>query len=208
MREFYIFGSVCRGEPDKGSDVDVLVIADGAQDLKNLPTAWSRYSRRRISVLYRRGTLFAWHLYLESVQLWPRDTVGFLRKIGPPRPYDSAVREISDLRRILRGAVEELSSGTDASVYEFGLLAMACRDIAMAAFPSLVGRFDFSRHAPLHLPTGFPLSKPQLDYLLQCRRASTRGGVLRRHVNLERQILTRLPELNTWCDKLLTRLKT
>jgi hypothetical protein len=208
MREIYIFGSVCRGEQDMGSDVDILVVADSALDRENLPSAWSCYSRRRLRILFSRGTLFAWHLYLESVQLLPRGIDGFLKKIGPPKPYVDARREIAALQCILQGAVKELSCGTQSPVYEFGLLAMTCRDIAMAAFLPLVGRFNFSRYAPLHLPAGFPLSKAQFDYLLQCRRVSTRGGDLRRRSRVERQILIHLPQLNAWCNKLLSRVKT
>lgn len=203
MREIYIFGSVCRGEPDSGSDVDVLVVSDSARDRRNLPPAWSCYSRQRLRVLFGRGTLFAWHLYLDSVQLWPRGVEGFLRKIGPPKPYLGARREIADLQRILLGASKELVGGTLSPVYEFGLLALACRDAAMAAFLPQVGRFDFSRDAPFHLPASFPLSKSQFDYLLKCRRASTRGGDIHRRSHVESEILVRLPQLNAWCATLL-----
>ncbi len=207
MREFHSYGSVCRGEPDPGSDVDILVISD-RRDRADLPSSWSCYSRRRLRTLFTRGTLFAWHLYLESVPLWPR-CAGYLKKIGPPSPYAAAAREIADLHRILRGAAKELADGTSSPVYEFGLLSLACRDTAMAAFPALQGRFDFSRYAPLHLKTAaFPLSKKQFDYLLACRRATTRGCDLRRQPKLERQVLARLERLEAWCADLLNRVKS
>lgn len=207
MREFYIFGSVCRGEPDEGSDVDVLVVAENGRAHLNLPAAWSCYGRNRLRILFRRGTLFAWHLYLESVQLWPLGPGGYLKKIGPPKPYTGAIREITDLQHILLDASKELLGGTQSPVYEFGLLALACRDAAMAASSTLVGQFDFSRYAPLHLPARFPLSKAQFDYLLKCRRASTRGDDLRRRPQVERLIISRLPKLKTWCATLLYRVK-
>lgn len=208
MHEFHIFGSVCRGEPDVGSDVDVLVVSDDRPARKELPPSWSYYSRRRIRALFARGTLFAWHLYLESVKVWPRRGCGYLQKIGPPKPYTGAVREIGDLQRVLLRAIAELERGTHSSVYEFGLVSLACRDAAMAAFPVIYGRFDFSRHAPLHLAGNrFPLSTAQFDYLLACRRATTRGGGLRRQPRIERQVISNLPRLKAWCKNILVRLK-
>jgi len=62
MREYFVFGSVCRGESDKGSDVDVLVISNETAAKNELPAQWSVYSPRRIRMLFSRGTLFAWHL--------------------------------------------------------------------------------------------------------------------------------------------------
>lgn len=208
MKEIYIFGSVCRGEPDLGSDVDVLVIDTPHTARREFPANWSCYSRRRLRVLFGRGTLFAWHLYLEAVQVWPRRDYGYLQKIGPPRPYRGAVREVTDLQRILLGAVTELTRGSRSSVYEFGLIALACRDIAMAAAPALTGRFDFSRYAPVQLAgAGFPLTSGQFEYLLACRRATTRGGGLRRRPRIERRIITNFPHLQSWCAHLLLRLK-
>ena len=207
MPEFYIFGSLCRGEPDQGSDIDVLVISNERRTRQKVPPNWSLYSPRRIRALFARGTLFAWHIFQEAIQLWPRDRAGYLQKIGPPKPYANAKREIGDLQRILVGAATELTRGTPSQIYEFGLLALACRDIAMAAAPSLTGTFNFSRHAPLHLPAvRFPLSRTQFDYLLACRRATTRGGQLRRNPRIERQLKAKLPQLSAWSVHILNRI--
>jgi hypothetical protein len=182
--------------------------ADDRRGHSDLPSTWSCYSRRRLKILFKRGTLFAWHLYLEAVPLWPRGP-GYLKKIGPPRPYTGASREITDLYKILRNSARELATGSSSPVYEFGLLALACRDAAMAAFPSLHRCFDFSRHAPLHITSiVFPLSKRQFDYLLACRRATTRGCDLQRHSGVERQIIGRLGQLDSWCASLLDRVKS
>jgi hypothetical protein len=207
MPEFYIFGSLSRGEPDPGSDVDVLVISNQKKTKNEIPPNWSLYSPRRIRALFARGTLFAWHLSQEAVQLWPRGRAGYLQKIGPPKPYANAKREITDLQRILVGAATELTRGTPSEIYEFGLVALACRDIAMAAAPSLTGTFDFSRHAPLHLPAvKIPLSRTQFDYLLACRRATTRGSQIRRNPRIERQLKVKLPQLSAWSVHILNRI--
>lgn len=207
MREFYVFGSVCRGEPDPGSDVDVLVISNEPSAARELPAAWSLYSPRRLRQLFARGTLFAWHLYLESVPVWPRGAPGFLKRIGPPAAYVGARREIADLQKILRSAVAELERGTLSPVYELGLIALACRDTAMAASPTLAGHFDFSRHAPLALLSArFPLTRRQFDYLLSCRRATTRGGEFSRNARIEQQVKARSTALCQWSAQVFDRI--
>jgi hypothetical protein len=207
MREFYAFGSLCRGEPDAGSDLDILVITDQANATKEIPQGWSKYSPMRVRELFARGTLFAWHLYLEAVPLWPRNGQGFVLRVGPPSHYKSARREIRDLRRILIGALAELSRGTPSEVYEFGLVALACRDIAMAASLTINGSFNFSRHAPLRLKqTPFPLTKAKWDYLLACRRATTRGGSFLRNRRTERHIVAEAENLLNWSSKIFDRI--
>lgn len=207
MAEFYVFGSVCRGEPDFGSDVDILVVEDSTARRAQHPPHWSVYSRRRLRALYSRGTLFAWHLHLEAVQLWPRGSPGFLKQIGPPRKYTGAAREAAGLVKIMQGACDELRRGTKSPVYELGLLALAARDLAMAAAPSLEGRFNFSRHAPVQGRTAFPLTKHAFDYLLACRRASTRETDFARNLKIEAQICRQLPAFQTWAINLQRRLK-
>ncbi len=207
MREFYAFGSLCRGEPDAGSDVDILVITDQVNATKGIPNAWSKYSPRRIRELFARGTLFAWHLYLEAVPLWPRNGQGFLQRVGPPNDYKNARREIIDLRRILDDALIELSRGTPSAVYECGLISLACRDIAMAASLTINGGFNFSRYAPLRLnQTPFSLTKAKWDYLLACRRATTRGGSFRRNRRIEHHIVSEADNLLNWSSKILNNI--
>ena len=174
-REIYIFGSIVRGEVDPGSDVDVLVIVEGRQRLR-FPPHWSVYSRARLTSLYKRGTLFAWHLHKEAVPVFIPKDPGLLARLGQPSPYSGAFHEVCSLRRIMNDAVEELHSGTPSPTYELGLVGMACRDIAMAAIPALEGHFTFSKLSPLLLkkPT-FPLSKEAYNMLCDCRRSSTRG---------------------------------
>jgi predicted nucleotidyltransferase len=61
----YAFGSLCRGEVSRNSDVDLLALVDGFDERFN-PEIYSIYSYRRIEELWREGNPFAWHLSLES----------------------------------------------------------------------------------------------------------------------------------------------
>lgn len=60
----YVFGSLCRGELDNKSDIDILIISD--EKFGSEYNKYSVYSYEKIRELWLDGNPFAWHLYLES----------------------------------------------------------------------------------------------------------------------------------------------
>ncbi len=196
--EIYIFGSLVRCEVDPGSDVDVLVIV-GRKEKMRFPNEWSVYSRARIKSLFGRGTLFAWHLYSEAVPIFTRKKMGFLEQLGRPVPYTGGYEEVLSLRSILDGAINELRWRTPTPTYELGLVVMACRDIAMAAIPTLQRRFAFTRMAPFLIKSPrFPIAKQTYNLLCECRRATTRGLKSPLSSDTLEKCLHRLPSLRRW----------
>lgn len=176
--ELYAFGSVTAGDVDPFSDTDVLAIVETQAEANQCPIHWSIYRRARIRHLFDRGTLFSWHIHLDAVLLWPRDQAGFLATLGRPAPYTGARKEISELLELAQDAIGSLRDGSPSAIFDAGQLYVALRDTAMAAAPSTLGRFDFSRRLPLDWKDP-PLPIPGSDYLfyLQCRRTSGRYGV-------------------------------
>lgn len=172
--EIYIFGSAIRGDVHTFSDVDVLVIPDAPSEVK-FPSTWSVYSRQTIKSYFELGRLFAWHLHLEAVCIFPRFGANFLSEIGPPSPYTNAATDISDLQILLEKSLLELQMGTPNQVYELGLVYTAIRDIAMAASWPLLGKPSFSRYAPYQLPEPCPLPLAAYETAMIARHASTRG---------------------------------
>jgi len=69
----YAFGSVCRGEVSRDSDIDLLCIDEGTQADRFDPELYSVYSYERIRELWSEGNPFAWHLWLESRLLFSSD---------------------------------------------------------------------------------------------------------------------------------------
>ncbi len=173
--EIYIFGSMTRGEVSPSSDADVLVIQDNP-DQNLYPPSWSVYSNKTIATYYSTGRLFAWHLHLEAVRVYPRSGSGFLAKLGEPAPYSSMAEDLSDLRRLLHDSVLELQNDSPSSIYELGLAYTAIRDIAMAASWAILARPSFSRYAPYELPIRCPLPLAIYETAMRARHASTRGS--------------------------------
>lgn len=174
--EYYIFGSLRAGEIDPDSDVDVLAIVEGSEERSNLPVTWSVYTKEAIRSHFARGTLFAWHLYSDALLIWPKQRSGFIEELGPPAEYAHGKTEIAGLISVLHEAIAALYGGANSPVFEHGLVAMCCRDIAMAASIHVNGHFEFSRFAPFRLDlVTFPLKLERYTLALQCRRATVRG---------------------------------
>ena len=173
-REIYIFGSTTRGEVAATSDVDVLVIPDkNSNDF--YPSTWSVYSKETIESYFSKGRLFAWHLYLEAVRIYPRSGTGFLAELGAPAPYLSIVDDLEDLTFLLQSTLLELRQNSPSQIYELGLAYTAIRDIAMAASSVMLPRPSFSRYAPYELPVPCPLPLEVYEIAMKSRHASTRG---------------------------------
>lgn len=172
--EFYIFGSMTRGEVSSSSDADVLVIQDNLEP-ESFPPSWSVYSKKTIETYFATGRLFAWHLHLEAVRIYPRSGSGFLALLGEPAPYSSLAEDLADLRLLLENSMVELRNDSPSPIYELGLAYTAIRDIAMAASWSMLAKPSFSRYAPYELPVRCPLPLAVYETAMRARHASTRG---------------------------------
>ena len=172
--EIYIFGSATRGEVSPSSDIDVLVVSD-SPDRRSYPESWSVYSTELLDAYYRSGRLFAWHLHLEAIRIFPIETGAFLDQLGDPAPYATARMDIVDLRAILEQSISEISSTTANLIYELGVAYTAIRDIAMSASWSLLGKPNFSAYAPFDLPIRVPLPMECYHGMMLARHCSTRG---------------------------------
>lgn len=173
--EIYAFGSMTRGDVSATSDADILVI-DDSRDRSRYPHSWSVYSRETIRKYFVEGRLFAWHLHLDAVQVFPRHSRGLLSNLGMPASYRSLEEDLNDLTTILCDALTELRMCTPSTVYELGLAYTATRDIAMSASWSLLERPSFSRYVPYQIPIDFPIPRDIFDTAVGARHASTRGS--------------------------------
>lgn len=172
--EIYIFGSMTRGEVSSSSDADVLVIQDNSEP-DSFPPSWSVYSKKTIETYFATGRLFAWHLHLEAVRIYPRSGSGFLALLGEPAPYSSLAEDLADLLLLLENSMVELRNDSPSPIYELGLAYTAIRDIAMAASWSMLAKPSFSRYAPYELPVRCPLPLAVYETAMRARHASTRG---------------------------------
>jgi hypothetical protein len=208
MPELYVFGSAASGEVDSESDLDVLVVLDDQERGGHFPPSWSVYSRSRVQNLYKLGTLFAWHLHLGAVKIFPRSAKGWISELGEPSPYSAAENEIGALIEIGADAVSELKNGTPSNVFELGIMYLVSRDIAMAASQIVLGAFTFSRFAPFQFKNPmFPLELAEYQYGMSCRRATTRGLQIARNFLTEEILIESIDSLMSWWRAVLVEVR-
>lgn len=196
--EIYIFGSMTRGEVSPSSDADVLVIQDDSNQ-SLFPPSWSVYSKKTIETYFSTGRLFAWHLHLEAVRVYPRSGSGLLAELGKPAPYSSMAEDLADLRLLLQDSLFELQNGSPSPIYELGLAYTAIRDIAMAASWTMLPRPSFSRYAPYDLSVRCPLPLALYETAMCARHASTRGSAQPRDYDLAANHMKAFPILE-WAE--------
>lgn len=184
----FLFGSAARGDSDALSDTDVLAIVKNnagkvpeAAVKAHLPgiagePTISWYGYNRLKAMFDAGELFAWHIFLESKVIF--EAVDIFSRLGTPKHYTRASEDISAFFSTLRDVPGQLKSARYNAVYEFGIMYVCVRNIAMSASWHLRPRPDFSRMSPFNLGKEVPLcplSKEEYERSMSCRMASQRG---------------------------------
>ncbi len=146
----YAFGSVCRGDVDISSDIDMLAIVKGYDSRFN-PSDYSVYSYERIHDLWRQGNPFAWHLFLESKLVYSEDDIDHLKSIGEPSAYKSGIADCEKFREIFLSAKCSIEDSDLTEIFDLSSVFLAVRNFATCY--SLHGEIspDFSRNSARNL---------------------------------------------------------
>jgi predicted nucleotidyltransferase len=186
-----VFGSFCRGDNDRLSDIDVLVVhANKPEDSlrgylrATLKAAFrnnvdlAEYSAGRLKDMFAAGHLFTWHLQSESASLLaPPDK--FFESLGSPAPYRNAIRDAYQFLDLLETISIQLSRSGSSPIYEAGLLYLASRNVGICASSRVCRLPNFSRYAAKavceQIGVPFPLSAADYNTLIDCRLGSIRG---------------------------------
>lgn len=173
--DVYIFGSVARGEVERNSDVDVLLITREKDTRREFPETWSVYTEDVIGNYYASGRLFAWHLHLEAKCVFSERDIPFLSALGEPSPYENHKEDFESLKSLLLESLNELREGTQSTIFEIGLVYTALRDIATIASTKILKSPCFSRYSPFLIPINFPLAKDTYNLAIEARLLATRN---------------------------------
>lgn len=106
----YAFGSLCRGEIDHQSDIDLLALVDGT-DKRFDPSAFSIYTYKRIKMLWEDGNPFAWHLAVESRMLYSSNGADFIKSLGEPSKYRNCKSDCLKFYHLYCKAIASIHSG-------------------------------------------------------------------------------------------------
>lgn len=173
IKHFYAFGSICRGEVDRYSDVDLLACITGPNSDIDAQK-FSVYGHDRLQSLWIEGNPFAWHLHLESRLLFSSNGEDFLTSLGPPARYTAGTADCNKFARLFSESLDQLSETRNSSTFNLSCMFLATRNFA-TCYSLSRGRPIFSRQSPLIVDAPLKIEPDAFGVLSRARVLSTRG---------------------------------
>ncbi len=171
----YAFGSVCRGDIDINSDIDLLAIVDG-EDNRFSPDVYSIYSYSRVSEIWAEGNPFAWHLFLESKLIYSSNENNYLSKLGRPSAYSNGTKDCEKFHQIFLAARESINKSSLCEIFDLSIIFLSIRNFATCFSLSASNKPDFSRNSAINLGSNsICITAQQYQVLEKARILSTRG---------------------------------
>lgn len=204
----YAFGSICRGEVDASSDIDMLAIVNG-HDARFNPSDYSIYSYSRIRDLWEQGNPFAWHLFLESRLVYSPDNINHLRSIGEPTIYKSGLADCEKFREIFLSAKESICSSALSEIFDLSSVFLGVRNFATCFSLHCNTKPDFSRNSARNLGRhSIPIDDPTYSLFERARVLCTRGlGELLSPSEVDKAKMA-LGEIDSWMIEILSTIKS
>lgn len=204
----YAFGSICRGEIDKYSDIDLLAITDGF-DARFNPNNFSIYSYSRITSLWKEGNPFAWHLHTEAKLIYSNNGSDIIKELGKPEVYSNYINDCRKFYHLYLDAHSSISNQCESWIFELSTIFLSIRNFATCYLLGTKNICDFSRNSAKHIKyKPLTISVTSFQILERCRVLSTRG--VGKNITKEELITTikELINIKKWMEELLNEVKT
>lgn len=199
----YAFGSVCRGEIDLGSDIDLLAIVDG-YDERFDPNLYSIYTLSRVSQIWKQGNPFAWHLSMESKLLFSEDKKDILKELGKPEKYTNTTTDCTKFYTIFSNSVSSIQATNDSIIFDLSTIFLAIRNFATCYSLGMTNTPDFSRNSARRLNSNsIPISNESYKIYERSRILCTRG--YGEYLSLKEIDIAKkeIPKINSWMINLI-----
>ena len=171
----YAFGSVCRGDIDANSDVDLLSIVNGHDERFDSST-YSIYSYERLKELWSEGNPFAWHLANEARIIYSSSGKNFIKDLGEPKEYRKCKQDCIKFYNLYCKAVDSISSGSNSVIFELSSIFLAIRNMATCYLLGIHKIGNFSRRSALQMnEESLHISKETYRLLERSRVLCIRG---------------------------------
>lgn len=199
----YAFGSLCRGEIDKYSDVDLLAIVKDVEQSNFDCNKFSIYSYERLQSLWIEGNPFAVHLMLESRLLYSSSGDDFIKSLGKTGRYLKVKEDCLRFFNLFRVAKENLSQQGHSSVFELSNIYLAIRNFATCFALGHLNINEFSRYSAYRIgKSSLEMESEKFLILQRARFLSTRGigeNLSDQEIN---SIYLELNKIETWMNLL------
>ena len=204
IKYIYAFGSICRGEVDKYSDLDIIVVGNDI-NIENIPTGISLYKEDTIIELWDEGNPFAWHLFCESRMLYSFSNVDFIKTLGRPNTYSTFRLDSVRLYELFKDAKASLEISRDAIVFDYSIIFLVIRNIASLFDLHFNNNYNFSRDSVLNLKNNsLNLDISSYNTLRKCRILSTRGIGEISEEEILNLTLDKITNIEEWITKLIS----
>lgn len=184
-----LYGSYARGQSDKQSDVDVLVITLGAcshicetevrdlvNELPSLPLSMSVYEESDFESMLENGSLFAHHLKLEGRVFYGHNFVeNCWSRLKPFRNHHSELGAYLKIASDLKCAFDEYQTPNEFDLaIIFTIVRNTCIVLSSWIGTPRYGRLDCVMIVSQHF-TWFPFTTEQFRELSQWKNVYERG---------------------------------
>lgn len=199
----YAFGSICRDDFSRDSDIDLLAIVDGFKSRFD-PALFSIYSYRRIIALWQCGNPFAWHLALESRLVYASNGEDFLRSLGEPAPYQNWDKDCHKFQLLFLDALSAMHESRETRLFDLSTIFLSIRNFATCYLLGARGIPDFSRNVARRMgEASVPLSEEGFGILSRARTLCVRG--IGDYIDEDdcNRVFAQLPAVSDWMAGLL-----
>lgn len=125
----YAFGSVCRGEIDIESDIDLLAIVNSIDDRFD-PSTYSIYTYNRLKELWEEGNPFSWHLANEAKLIYSSSSDNYITDLGRPNEYKKCKEDCLKFYDLYCKAIDSIFSDNTSLIFELSSIFLAIRNFA------------------------------------------------------------------------------
>lgn len=204
----YIFGSACRGELDKYSDIDMLAIYNDKNEINHLDeNKISIYSEEKIQKIWSLGNPFAWHLYYESKLVYSSNNKDFLNNLDKPSIYKDGLSDCIKFYEILEKSADSVKKDSYSIVFDFSTIFLCIRNIS-TCYSLHFNKPNFSRDSAILLgQNSLNIDSDVYNILKTCRLANTRGlNIFLQNFEVQ-VVINQLNEIQVWANKLIEMVK-
>ncbi|TAN68810.1 MAG: nucleotidyltransferase [Methylobacter sp.] len=196
----YAFGSICRGEVDQGSDIDLLACIEN-DNLSISKEKFSIYKYPRITELWQEGNPFSWHLHLESKIIFSSDNNDFIKSLGTPSPYMKTAEDCAKFRELFEQSYEALVNTKTSKIFNLSCMFLATRNFA-TCYSLGNGKPIFSRKSPLLIDEKLEINDRVFNTLERARILSTRGYGSMVNESEINEVIQYAPKIYKWLNRL------
>lgn len=200
----YAFGSVCRGEIDDKSDIDLLALVEG-YDSRFDVSVYSIYTYNRLTELWKEGNPFAWHLASEAKIVFSSNGEDFINQLGLPGGYEKCNEDCKKFYNLYCKAIDSISSGGNSLVFELSTIFLAIRNFATCFLLGKKQIRNFSRRSALQMgDKSIQISSDTFTLLENSRILSIRGAGQMIKKEEIKSCLEEIFSIKIWMNALLT----